>query len=95
MSNAKSLRTPAQPDPVEIDEASVPAASPAPIRVSKQTQMLALLREGATLAAMQAATGWQAHSVRGFISGTVRKKLGLAVSSEIGTDDGRIYRVVG
>ena len=56
--------------------------------------MLALLQEGATLAAMQEATGWQAHSVRGFISGTVRKKLGLTVSSELGAD-GRIYRVVG
>ncbi len=66
---------------------------PAPVALSKQAKMLALLREGATLGAMQEATGWQAHSVRGFISGTVRKKLGLTVSSELGAD-GRIYRVI-
>jgi hypothetical protein len=37
-------------------------------------------------------TGWQAHSVRGFLSGTVRKRLGLALISEAG-DSGRRYRI--
>ncbi len=92
MSNTKSRRTSAKPDPVEIT-ATAPSTPSAPVRISKQSQMLALLREGATLGAMQAATGWQAHSVRGFISGTVKKKLSLTISSEIGTE-GRIYRVV-
>jgi hypothetical protein len=93
MSNAKSRRMPSKSEPVKIDAAPAPPVMPAPVALSKQAKMLALLREGATLGAMQEATGWQAHSVRGFISGTVRKKLGLTVSSELGAD-GRIYRVI-
>jgi hypothetical protein len=56
--------------------------------------MLALLRrpQGARLEEMQAATGWQAHSVRGALSGSIRKKLGLALTSDK-TEAGRVYRV--
>jgi hypothetical protein len=61
---------------------------------SKQAQILALLRSlaGTTIGAMAKATGWQQHSVRGFLSGTVRKKLGLNLVSEPG-DTGLVYRI--
>lgn len=48
--------------------------------------------QGATIPAMMEATGWQAHSVRGAMSGAIGKKLGLAVTSEK-TEAGRVYRV--
>ena len=50
---------------------------------SKAAQVLDLLKrpEGAKLAELMKATGWQAHSVRGFLSGTITKKMGLAVTS--------------
>jgi hypothetical protein len=62
---------------------------------SKTEQALKLLRRkrGATIAELQAATGWQAHSVRGSLSGTVKKKLGLKLSSERGSDQVRRYTV--
>jgi hypothetical protein len=47
---------------------------------------------GATLASLAIATQWQQHSVRGFLAGVVRKKLGLNLVSEIG-DKGRVYRI--
>jgi hypothetical protein len=62
---------------------------------SKQASIIALLRSpsGATLAAMMNATGWQPHSVRGFLAGVVRKKLELRLVSEK-TDGQRVYRIV-
>jgi hypothetical protein len=64
---------------------------------SKKQVVLNLLRrkDGATLADIMKATDWQAHSVRGFISGSVGKKMGLAVESTK-TDAGeRVYRITG
>lgn len=65
-------------------------------KASKSEAVLKLLRsnKGATIAAMMEATGWQAHSVRGFLSGTVRKKLGHNVESETGKDSTRRYRII-
>jgi len=48
---------------------------------------------GATLAELQKATGWQAHSVRGAISGTLKKKLGLAITFDQTDKRGRFYRI--
>lgn len=48
--------------------------------------------EGATIGAMTEATGWQAHSVRGAVSGSLRKAMGLTVVSEK-TETGRVYRI--
>lgn len=71
------------------------AAAPEQIEPkTKIDQVVALLRrpEGATIDSMRAVTGWQAHSVRGALSGTIKKKLGLAISSEA-AEDGRVYRI--
>jgi hypothetical protein len=59
---------------------------------TKNARIIAMLRApaGATIAAIMAATDWQQHSVRGFLAGVVRKKLGLNLVSEQ-TDKGRIY----
>lgn len=69
----------------------------APVRPgTKLAQVIALLKrsQGATIADISAATGWQAHSVRGAISGTIRKKLGLTVTTTTG-DQGRVYHIAG
>jgi len=63
---------------------------------SKQAQVIAMLRQpqGATIAEIAAATGWQAHTVRGFLAGALKKKLGLTVTSEKVEGRGRVYRTV-
>jgi hypothetical protein len=61
---------------------------------TKHARVIAMLRKptGATIAAIMAITDWQQHSVRGFLAGVVRKKLGLNLVSDQ-TDKGRIYRI--
>jgi hypothetical protein len=61
---------------------------------TKHARIIATLRTpaGATIASLVSATGWQQHSVRGFLAGVVRKKLGLNLVSEQ-TDKGRVYRI--
>jgi hypothetical protein len=62
---------------------------------NKQTRVLALLRHssGATVREMMDATGWQAHSVRGFLSAVVKKRLSLPLTSDKGADGERRYRI--
>jgi hypothetical protein len=61
---------------------------------TKHARIIAMLRApvGATIAAIVMATEWQPHSVRGFLAGVVRKKLGLNLVAEQ-TDKGRVYRI--
>ena len=65
---------------------------------SKQSQLVSLLQSstGATIEQMTTATGWQAHTVRGTISGVLRKRLGLNVQCfEAVNGNARVYRIVG
>jgi len=61
---------------------------------TKLARVIAMLRArgGTTIVAMMQATGWQQHSVRGFLAGVVHKKLGLNLMSEPG-ESGRVYRI--
>ena len=70
--------------------ASVVTQQPA----TKSEIVIALLRKsgGATLNSLMTATGWQAHSVRGFISGQLTKKMGLKIRS-FKRDGQRVYSV--
>jgi hypothetical protein len=62
---------------------------------SRAEAILSLLRrsEGTTIEALKKATGWQAHSVRGFISGTIRKKMKLTVTCAPDVRGTRVYRL--
>jgi Protein of unknown function (DUF3489) len=64
-------------------------------RVTKQERVLTLLSqpEGASIEEMMQATDWQQHSVRGFLAGTVKKKLGFPLTSSKPNDGGRRYRI--
>lgn len=90
--NAKSDRSASDAKRRSRSRMKSSAASSA--RKTKSACVLDLLRraEGATLTELMAATGWQAHSVRGFLSGTVRKRLQLPLRSPA-SDGGRRYTI--
>ncbi len=74
----------------------VPAPTPVPpVPSGKIGTIVAMLRqpEGTTIEAMMVATGWQAHSVRGALSGSVRKRLGMTLLSRK-TETGRTYCII-
>lgn len=62
---------------------------------TKLAQLEALLRrsEGATLDQISTSIGWQTHSVRGAMSGTLKKKQGLTITSDKSEDGQRVYRI--
>jgi hypothetical protein len=82
------------PKPVSRKRSASASSRPAAGTDTKHARIIAMLRThaGATIAAIMTATDWQQHSVRGFLAGVVRKKLGLNLVSEQ-TDKGRVYRV--
>ena len=63
---------------------------------TKQDTLIAMLRtpEGANIEEIVAATGWLSHTVRGSMSGALKKKLGLTITSERIDGRGRVYRVI-
>jgi Protein of unknown function (DUF3489) len=71
-------------------------AQPPAKQQSKQSQLIELLKKktGTTIEEMMVLTGWQAHTVRGIISGALKKRLGLNVVSTVSGSNGiRIYRI--
>ncbi len=85
-----------------IDDAPVPAApaesAPEPIRRrtgTKQEALIAMLRAegGATIDEIVAALDWQPHTARGAMSGALKKKLGLTITSEKVEGRGRAYKI--
>lgn len=87
---------PAKPKARKAAKAAKEAATPRPAREgSKKAIVLDMLRraDGATLKNIMDATEWQAHSVRGFISGGLGKKMGLTVESFKRPDGERAYRI--
>ena len=96
-SKGKSAKktTPANKGAKSAKRAKVPEKAAGAREGSKTEKVLELLKQvgGATLKDLMKATGWQPHSVRGFLSGTVGKKLGRAVTSAKSEDGQRSYSI--
>ncbi len=94
MARTQKTKTKPVDAPAQIESAPDIVAPPAKIPTGKIATLVALMRrpEGAEIEEMMAATGWQAHSVRGAISGSVKKARGLEVSSTKEVDV-RVYRI--
>ncbi len=78
-----------------LTEAATTSQSVMANGASKQNLVIARLKtpRGATVAKLMEITGWQKHTVRGFLSAVVRKKLNLPLISETGKDGNRRYRI--
>ena len=85
------------PVSIEVIDAVIESATPRTRDNSKQAQVIAMLKrpEGATIAQICEATGWQAHTVRGTFAGAFKKKLGLEITSSKEQGGERIYTIAG
>lgn len=93
VASARKAKPKAEPAETHDDTGT---AKPTAVRAgTKQAQIIAMLQrpEGATVAEMVAATGWLAHTVRGSISGALKKKLGLPIVAEKVEGRGTVYRI--
>ena len=90
---AHTEATAAKPSPLAMANPPRPHKAD---RGSKQSRVIAMLQSpaGATIAAMMKATGWQQHSVRGFLAGVVRNRLKLRLGSKK-VDGVRVYQIAG
>jgi hypothetical protein len=84
--------------PKDASEASPNPSTPKPVGIragTKQAEIIALIQrpEGASIAEIVAATGWLAHSARGLISGGLKKKLNLPITSERVVGRGTVYKL--
>ena len=100
---SKSAKKPTAPKPLRQARHGRQSSGARPNRASsgsmlrdgtKGARIVVMLqaRGGATIAAMMSATGWQPHSIRGFLAGVVRKRMSLNLVSEK-TEQGRVYRI--
>ena len=82
--------------PSKTTRTAPPRVAVASAPKTKSAAVLALLgsKDGTTITEIATATGWQNHSVRGFLSGTVKKKLGREIASDV-VDGERRYRIAG
>jgi Protein of unknown function (DUF3489) len=87
--------TPAAPAKKAAPKAPAGATERTPREGTKQATMIAMLqrKNGATIAEIVEATGWQQHTVRGAFAGALKKKLGLTIVSEKVDGRGRVYRI--
>jgi hypothetical protein len=85
---SEAARVAAAKTPMKADEPKVE-------RVTKQERVLTLLSrpQGGSIKEMMQATDWQQHSVRGFLAGTVKKKLGFSLTTSKVAGDDRRYRI--
>ena len=94
-SKAKSTRDQASTTTIVSKREAPPERHPGQVRVTKHALLLQLLSrpEGASIEDMMMATEWQQHSVRGYLAGTVKKKMGLPLTSSNAEGDVRRYRI--
>lgn len=80
---------------IGIEPAKAPATATPKHKQSKQSLLIDLLKrpDGANIDELSRTLKWQAHSVRGAISGALKKKLGFSVTSEKDVERGRVYRI--
>ena len=85
----------AAPTKKAVRTAPTGATAPTPREGTKQATMIAMLqrKNGATIAEIIEATGWQQHTVRGAFAGALKKKLGLNIVSDKVDGKGRVYRI--
>jgi len=91
---ASARKAKPKPEPAQTPDDADTAKTVAIRAGTKQAQIIAMLQrpEGATVAEMVEATGWLAHTVRGSISGALKKRLGLPITAEKVEGRGTVYR---
>jgi hypothetical protein len=99
VTSARKAKVDAVPMPDAPDHPNTgEPVTPEPVTIragTKQAQIIAMLQRpgGATIAEMTEATSWQSHTVRGSLSGALKKKLGLLITTEKVEGRGTVYRV--